>query len=304
MRRRRVQLVILAIGLPATVLAGWYAYGDIQELVAPPLWALIPALAANLVSLVASARSWSTLIDDLVPRHLLDDAFYTSQLMKYTPVGGFAQAVGQAALARTEEVTLARASTAMIVSKLTLVISAGAFGPLLAASNATLPPWARLALLTTPVVFVFGRRDLMAWALERLRGIVPRVPDHTVLPPQGRIWASVAWGAISLGAAGISFATLAITAGLGVGWVQAVAGFALAWAIGFLVIPIPSGLGIREAALGLLVAGNPSALLVSAVLFRGVAIASEALLFLQVKIRLRLARRPDTGPAPEVADGA
>ena len=291
MNSQRLKIVMVAIGIPATILAGWYAYGDIQELVAPPLWALLPATLANLVSLVCSARSWSVLMDDLAPRQSLDDAFYTSQLMKYTPIGGVAQALGQAALARTDEVDMARSATAMIVSKLTTVLAAGLFGPVLAISNSDLPGWFRLLLLTTPVVLVLARRDLMAWALGRLRGVIPKVPDHTVLSSQRQIWASVAWGAGALLTAGISFATLAITAGLGVGWPQAVAGFALAWAVGFLVIPLPAGLGIREAALGLLVAGNPAALLVSAVLFRGVAIASEALLFCRIRVQARLAAR-------------
>ena len=291
MNSQRLKIVMVAIGIPATILAGWYAYGDIQELVAPPLWALLPATVANLASLVCAARSWSVLMDDLAPRQALDDAFYTSQLMKYTPIGGVAQALGQAALARTDEVDMARSATAMIVSKLTTVLAAGLFGPVLAISNSDLPGWFRLLLLTTPVVLVLARRDLMAWALNRLRGIIPKVPDHTVLSSQRQIWASVAWGAGALLTAGISFATLAITAGLGVGWPEAVAGFALAWAVGFLVIPLPAGLGIREAALGLLVAGNPAALLVSAVLFRGVAIASEALLFCRIRVQARLAAR-------------
>ncbi len=295
MKQKRLQLVILIIGIPAIIIAGWYSYGDIQQLEAPPIWALVPACLANVVGLVLSARSWSSLIDDVVPRHTLDDAFYTSQLMKYTPVGGVAQALGQAALARTDDVGMARSGTAMVVSKLTTVLSASVFGPVLAVAGSELPDVLRVALLAAPAVLVLGRRDLMKWALDRLRGVVPRVPEHTVLPDQARIWRSIAWGVGSLTASGIAFSTLAITAGLGVGWVHAVSGFAIAWAIGFLAIPIPAGLGVREAALGLLVAGNPGALLVSAVLFRAVAIASEALLFAKVRIALRLSSSVSSG---------
>jgi glycosyltransferase 2 family protein len=305
MNQQRIRTLMLVVGIPAIVIAGWYAYGDIQQLEAPPLWALIPAAVANLVALVLSARSWSVLIDDVVPRHTLDDAFYTSQLMKYTPVGGVAQALGQAALAQTDEVGMTRAGTAMVVSKLTTVLAASLFGPLLAVSGSELPGWVRLVLVATPVLLVFGHRGLMAWALEHLRNVIPRVPEHTDLPSQGRIWRSVAWGVASLALSGIAFSTLAITAGLGVGWVQAVSGFALAWAIGFLAIPIPAGIGVREAALGLLVAGNPGALLVSAVLFRGVAIGTEAIMFAKVRLAARFggarepnAEPPDVGPEP------
>lgn len=306
MTQQRIRTVMLVVGIPAIVIAGWYAYGDIQQLESPPLWALAPALVANLLGLVLSARSWSVLIDDLVPRHTLDDAFYTSQLMKYTPVGGVAQALGQAALARTDEVGMDRAGTAMAVSKLTTVLSASLFGPVLAVAGSDLAGPVRLALLATPSVLLLGHRSAMAWALDRLRGIIPRIPEHTVLPEQRRIWASILWGAASLLASGIAFSTLAITAGLGVGWVQAISGFALAWAIGFLAIPIPAGLGVREAALGLLVPGDPGAVLVSAVLFRGVAIADEALMFAKVRLASRrsgTAAEVDTGTAGEVDTG-
>lgn len=298
MTNKRIQIAMLVVGIPAILAAGWYAYGDIQQLEAPPLWALLPAGAANTVGLVLSARSWSVLLDDVVARRTLDDAFYTSQLMKYTPVGGVAQALGQAALARTDDNGMARAGTAMVVSKLTTVLAASLFGPVLALSGSTLPGIVRLLLLAGPAVLVFGRRDLMSWALDALRGIIPRVPEHTVLPDQTRIWRSVAWGTVSLAASGMAFASLAIPAGLEVSWIQATSGFAVAWAIGFMAIPIPAGLGVREAALGLLVAGSPGVLLVSAVLYRGVAIASEAVLF--VKVRIVAHRSARAGRSPEL----
>src|SRR6478609_3588317 len=99
---RRVRVALIVVGLPAIALAAWYAYGDIRDLSAPPLWALLPAGVANIVSLWAGARSWSVLLEDVVPRRVLDDSFYTSQLMKYTPAGGVTQAFGQAVLARTD----------------------------------------------------------------------------------------------------------------------------------------------------------------------------------------------------------
>ena len=246
MKSRWLRIGILAIGVPAILIAAWYTYGDIKDLEAPPLWAFGPACLANVVSLWCSARSWDVLFGNAVPRSILNDAFFSSQLMKYTPVGGVAQAVGQAALARTDDVGTARAGTAMLVSKLTMVIGGGAFGPLLAVSNSDLPGWVRVALSCTPVVVIFGRRELLQWALDMLRKVLPRTPDQTVLPEQREVWVSVAWAVPGLGFAGLSFALLAVPAGLGVGYVEATAGFALAWVVGFLVIPIPAGLERRK----------------------------------------------------------
>ena len=302
MTQRWVRVAILAIGLPAILLAGWYAYGDIRGLEAPPLWALVPSGVANLVSLWCSSRSWEVLFGGAVPRSVLGDAFYTSQLMKYTPVGGFAQAVGQAALARTDVVGTAHAGTAMLVSKLTMVLGGSVFGPPLALVNPDLPGWVRIALLGTPLVLLVGRRELLRWALDVLRRFVPRAPDHTVLPSQRDVWVSIAWAAPALGLAGVSFAMLAVPAGIDVSFAQASIGFAVAWVVGFLVIPVPSGIGVREAALGLLVGGNPGAKLVAAVLFRGVAIATELMLFGWVRVRPRrglLRRRSSPAAAPD-----
>ncbi len=287
MKNRWVRLAILAIGIPAIVIAGWYTYGDIKELVAPPLWALVPSALANVVALWCSSRSWEVLFGEAVPRNVLDDAFYSSQLMKYTPVGGFAQALGQAAMARTEEVGTARAATAMLVSKLTMVIAGGVFGPVLSIAHPSMAGWVRIALMFTPLVLLFGRRELLQWSLDQLRRVLPRTPDHTVLPAQSDVWASILWAVPGLGFAGVAFAFLAVPAGIDVGFVQALAGFTLAWVVGFLVIPVPAGLGVREASLGFLVGGNPAAKLVAAVLFRAVAIVTEALLFSIVKLRNR-----------------
>lgn len=291
MTNRWVRWGILLIGIPAILIAGWYAYGDIQGLEAPPLWAFAPASLANIASLWCSSRSWDVLFGTTVPRIVLEDAFYTSQLMKYTPVGGVAQAVGQAALARTDEVGTARAGTAMLVSKLTMVIGGCLFGPLLSLTNPDLPGWLRVALLATPLGLLFGRRELLRWALDQLRRVLPRTPDHTVLPPQRAVWTSVAWAVPGLGFAGVSFAMLAVPADLGVPFLQAAIGFAVAWVVGFLVIPIPSGLGVREASLGLLVGGDPGAKLVAAVLFRGVAILTELIMFGWVRLRARRGTR-------------
>lgn len=297
MTQRRVRLAILLVGVPAIVVAGWFAYGDIQGLEAPPWWALAPSALANLVSLWCSSRSWEVLFGRAVSTQVLDDAFYTSQLMKYTPVGGVAQAVGQAALARTDEIGTAHAGTAMLVSKLTMVIGGSVFGPVLAVVNPDLPGWVRLGLALSPLALILGRRGLLRVCLDVLRRILPRTPPETVLPAQRDVWVSIAWAAPALGFAGASFALLAVPAGIDVRFTQATVGFAVAWVIGFLVIPVPSGIGVREASLGLLVGGDPGAKLVAAVLFRGVAIATELMMFGWVRMGAR--RSGGSAPGPE-----
>jgi hypothetical protein len=289
-----IRRIVLVIGVPSLLIASWFAARELGTVESPPWWALAPAALLNLVSLWTSARSWDVLLPPEVDRRQADDSFYTSQLMKYSPVGGAAQAVSQAALATGSEVSALRATTAMLVSKLTIVIAGGAFGPILAVSNPDLPTWARLALLLTPAVFVVGHPRVLRSAVTVTARLLRRDPDHTVLPPQGAVWRSIAWAVPALGAAGASFAVLAWAAGLGANLVQATAGFALAWVIGFLVIPVPAGLGIREGAAALLIAGDPASKLVGAVLFRVVVIATEAVMVGWVRWR----HRPDTRRSP------
>lgn len=291
-----VKRIILVIGVPSLLIGAWFAYRDLSGLDSPPWWALAPAAILNLLALWASARSWDAVLPDEVDRRDANDSFYTSQLMKYSPVGGAAQAASQAALAVGDSVSVAKATTAMLVSKLTIVIAGGAFGPVLAVSQPGLALWARIVLCLTPTVFIVGHPRVLRGAVTVTSKLLRRDPDHTILPEPAAVWRSIAWGIPALALTGASFAILAVASGLGENLVQAAAGFALAWVIGFLVIPVPAGLGIREAALAVLVAGDPASKLVAAVLFRIVVVVTEAAMVTVIRIRQR--GRLQREPAP------
>jgi uncharacterized membrane protein YbhN (UPF0104 family) len=282
-----VRRIILIIGLPCLILAGWYSYRDLGTLDSPPWWALAPAAMLNLAGLWCAARSWDTLLPAEIDRPIADDAFYTSQLTKYSPVGGAAQALSQAALATTDEVSAAKAATAMIVSKLTIAVAGGAFGPVLAVSHPDLSSWARTLLFLTPMSLLLGQHSLLRKAVTVAARTLKKEADHTILPPPSAVWRSIAWSVGLLAFSGAAFAVLAVAAGLGANFVQAMAGFALAWVIGFLVIPVPAGLGVREAAVVVLVAGDPASKVAAAVMFRVAVVVTEAFMFAVVKLRQR-----------------
>ncbi len=290
-----IRRIVILVGVPSLAFAGWYAYQDLSDLQSPPWWALAPAAVLNILTLLTSARSWDALLPDEVDIHQANESFYTSQLMKYSPVGGAAQAASQAALATGDEVSIAKATTAMVVSKLTVVIAGGVFGPILAVSNPELAGWFRILLLFTPLSLLLGHPYFLQRAVEITAKVLRKDPDHTILPSPAGVWRSIAWSTLSLATTGATFALLAVASGLGENPVQAAAGFVLAWVIGFLVIPIPAGLGIREAAIAFLVAGDPASKLVAAVLFRVVVVTTEALMVGFIRLRRRI-----TGPdAPE-----
>jgi hypothetical protein len=99
---------------------------------------------------------------------------------------------------------------------------------------------------------------------------------------------------------------LAVATDPGVDPLQAASGFVVAWAVGFLVIPVPAGLGIREAVIAVLVEGPAGTKLVAAVMLRLVVIVAEATLAFVVRVRtarrnrtlaVEPPREPPPGPA-------
>ena len=286
-----IRRLIIIIGVPSLLAAAWFAYTDILDLESPPLWALVPAGILNLMALYAGAQSWSAVLPVEVDRRVASNSFYTSQLMKYSPVGGVAQAASQVVLATGDDVTGVKATTAMIVSKLTVVFAGSVFGPVLALSQPDLVLWQRAILMLTPLALLGGTRRFLESLVRVTAKVLRKDLDHAILPDQAGVWRSVLWAIPGLGFSGAAFAILAVASGLGANPIQAAAGFVLAWVIGFLVIPIPAGLGIREAAIAFLVAGDPASTLVAAVLFRLVVVATEGLAAGIIKIHQKIAER-------------
>lgn len=287
---RWVRTVTLVVGVPSLLIAAWFAARDVREVDPATWWALVPALVLSTASLWMQARSWRVLLPHGTDPTAADDAFFTSQLVKYSPVGGFAQAAAQAGLAVDGTTGAARATTAMAVSKLTMVVAAGCAGPVLAATNPTLAPWLRVLLCCTPAALALGHPAVLRSSLNLAGRVLRRQLDPAVLPDPGAVWRSIGWAVPAQALAGASFAVLAVVTDPGVDPVQATAGFVVAWAVGFLVIPVPAGLGIREAVIAVLVEGPPGTKLVAAVMLRLVVIAAEALL--AAAVRVRAARRP------------
>jgi uncharacterized membrane protein YbhN (UPF0104 family) len=121
-------------------------------------------------------------------------------------------------------------------------------------------------------------RRWMVWGLRRIprtRGV-----SESLVPAQSAIIAAWGAGIVSLVSAGSIFVLL-------VGGVENVdqpvfvlASFAAAWTIGFLAVPIPSGLGVREAVLVALLHDRfPSSLIIATSVYqRLVTLAAEGLL--------------------------
>ncbi len=259
-------LAVAAIGLRDRVDA---------EAVADPTVA-IPTLALTAVSTAAAARSWSAITTEHRDRGgRRRGEFYRAQLAKYLPAGPLVTAVSQAALA-SGDTGRRQAVVALGVNALGVVGAGLVFGPLVATDSELAGPL-RLALLAAPLGLVVLHRPLMMAVLER----IPRLRDMAdAVPAQSAVLRSFGWSVVNMTATATAFVLLldAVDPDVHASF-RLVGAFALAWVIGFLIVPLPSGLGARELVIYALAPGVAGAAVVTAsVMHRFATIVAEVAL--------------------------
>jgi uncharacterized membrane protein YbhN (UPF0104 family) len=160
--------------------------------------------------------------------------------------------------------------------------------------------WLRvlLALASILSLAVIDRR-WMVWILHK----IPRTRDASsdLVPPQRSILLTYIAGLVTIATLGIGYLIVLGSFGsVDDPWLV-VSAFAIAWLVGFLLVPLPSGLGAREAVLVAILHGTfPSSVLVAASVYqRVVLIAIEGLLALIASHRVRPSRLRST-PADAV----
>ncbi len=261
---------------------------------------LVGAAVLTLCSIVSSARAWGALFRDLVSsratRAALRGTFYLSQLTKYLPVGGVVQAASQVGLARALGIPLRRVAVAFPVSVVGAVAAGGTLGSGLV-FDVSLPGWVRgvaaLGLLSVALL----HRGLLARVLEFARRFVRRIPSAENLPAQSDILAFYAWALVTIGSLCLAFALLLHSVASGPNPFVVTCAFAMSWLVGFLAVPIPAGVGVREAMLVALVPGVGAApLLATSLALRLLSICTESLAFFVNKL---VVRRNGTEPLPD-----
>ncbi len=255
----------------------------------PAVWRLVSAGALWAVGLIAAGYAWGVLLGG---ERRLDHAagLLVSQLGKYIP-GGVWQASGQVGLARGAGVRLQKGATCFSVFAVLQAVSGANFVLLLALTWTDAPMWVRILLGIGAILSVaLIDRRWMVWVLHK----IPRTRDASseLVPPQAAIITGWLAALVSLGANSIGF--FLILGGFGPIHQPflVIAAYATAWTIGFVAIPIPSGVGIREAVLvGILHGSFPSSVIVAASVYqRLVSIAAEGLLAGAASHRVRPSR--------------
>ena len=290
-RRRRARwkgLVGLA-GLAGLTMAAVATAREADAQTLPRPGALAAALVLQVVALMFAARAWVALFPPTADRRGLAAGLYASQLTKYLPAGGFVQVASQVALA-SQYGGAAAAALRLPVFSLCSVVAGASLGSLVA-FDSDLPAWGR-ALAACGILSVgLLHRSVMAGVLNLARRFVPRVPEATRLPPQRAILASFGFALGNLVTFAAAFAVL-LGDLVDANPVTTAAALCAGWAAGYLVLFIPSGLGVREAVLLAALPGLAAApLLAASVAHRLLGLLAEAALAGTTWLRAVRARR-------------
>lgn len=280
-RRRLVRIGFGGVGMVFVGVAFWRAWNESQQQVLPGGLTLLLAGLLVVGGLVGGGLSWIALFGKRAPRGLIAD-FYIAQLGKYVPGGGIWQAAGQIGLSTGHGLTATRVAANMVVHGVIQLAAAFTLGGLVVLAR-DLPLWLRMVSgvgLAAPLLL---HRTWMEHVLNRV-GRWLRLDLRDIVPPdQKSIILSWLWSLVPIAGFGIAYGIMIHTLAPGIGVWRGAVPFAMAWGIGFALLPFPAGLGIREAALILLVGGSTAVVLATSLALRLLAIAGDVTLMLATR---------------------
>jgi glycosyltransferase 2 family protein len=262
-RVARARATRWVVGVVTLTLAVWAVAGQWTEVVDAlgrlrPGWLALAAVATA-GNIALAGMVWRAALADLgspLPYITVARIYFVGQLGKYLP-GSVWPMVMQAELASDHGVARRRTMTATVVSML-VSITSGMVMVLVAlplAPNVVPDGFAWTVLLVIPLLVVLSPRFLGP-VIDRGLRLLGRPPlgQHTSL--RGTLVA-FGWGILSWLAAGVQVWALSVPLGAPWDWgtlVLCVGGYALAWAVGFVVVVSPAGAGPREMALAAVLA--------------------------------------------------
>ncbi len=289
-RHRRWPQVVLGvaiwIGLIVAVVVGWDEVKG--ELARAGL--MFPATVLMIIfGWIAAARSWAEL-NPVAMRRRSMIGFLASQPAKYLPVGGAVLAVSQVRLSSYQTSSRRDVGWSFVVHSGTQVTAATLVALLMVPADEILV-WVRVVVVMVAMVTILcTRNSFVAWLIRQLSRIVPRFRHLGSVPDTPTLWRSVGWSLIPFVLTGLAFSllltgwsepfTVLVTAGV----------FSAAWVIGFLAVPLPAGLGLREAVLIALLPGFAPVHVLGVSLIHRFAILGAELVLLAVVSRSAFAR--------------
>jgi hypothetical protein len=303
----RLAVAVLFLGVIGVVLAGqWRQARPLLGRLSVPV--VVAAWGLVLAGIYATFRSWRAVLADLggrLPHAGAMRVFYLGQLGKYLP-GTVWPAVTQMRLGRDYRVPPRASGAAFAVFMLMLIGTGLLVGvpviPLLGQDAADGYRWLALVL----PVFALA---LAPPVLNRAVALALRVARRPPLPAplslggilRGAGWAVVSW--LCYGAQVYLLASRLGAEGGALLWLQCMGAFAVAFVSGPLLLVVPAGTGVREAALLLLLGAAVTApvaaviAVVSRLLFVAGDLAWSAVAVVAAGRALRPPGPPPPGPS-------
>jgi uncharacterized membrane protein YbhN (UPF0104 family) len=297
-----IRVLFALAGLAFLVAAFRATWDRSHEQVLPSAWALALAFGLVLIGLVLGARGWASLLSADAPERTLTRGYYMAQVGKYVP-GAVWQAAAQVDLARRTGVPTPVAVVAFPVHAVAQATAGGTIAAGLLVAGPGVPRGIRVASLAGLLLLPLLRRTWMLRTVRVMGRVLHRSWPDELVPAQSRILRSYGFSLGTIVCNGLAFLFLASSVHAVSSAVSCVPGFALAWTAGYLALPFPTGVGIREAVLIALFGGTGATapLLGASVAHRLVSIVAELVLFVWGSTRGagRLALRSGTpGPGP------
>jgi uncharacterized membrane protein YbhN (UPF0104 family) len=242
-------IAFFAAGLVAITVALAHSANESDISLRPGLVASVLGVALMLGGHVLAARGWAQNFEGRVPTARLTRAYYSSQLGKYLP-GGIWQPLSQILLVGREASALRRTAAAYVVSLWSFVVAGATISGLgLAAFGTGLPAFVRVVAGVGGIIAAFSlRRALLGRVLEHVPNRIRRGAGVDDLPHQRTIVRCALWTGAGLLLHGTAYAVL-LNAIEPHNYVAPGFAFVAAWLVGFLAIPVPAGIGVREAVL-------------------------------------------------------
>jgi len=250
-------------GVVAVALAAWAVLARREE-VAEAVgrlsagWLLL-GLLATVANAAGAGLMWNAVLRDLgarLPLPVAARVFFVGQLGKYVP-GSVWPMVMQAELASDHGIARRKTAAATMASLLLAIASA------LLVVVATLPfvpdvlpdEFGWTPLLVVPLVVLLHPRVLVP-VIDRALRVLGRDPLDRRTTLRGTL-RGTGWALLSWLFAGVQVAALMVPLGAPATahtFALAAGGYALAWAVGFVVVVAPAGAGAREVALAAVLA--------------------------------------------------
>jgi uncharacterized membrane protein YbhN (UPF0104 family) len=243
-RMRLLRGVLTVVALVAIAVALTRAIDDAGEVALPGPGRLVLSGALLAIGMVAATSAWATLLPRVGFRSVLP-GFALAQLAKYVP-GSVWQGVGQVADAHRLGIAVPSATVSYVVQMVLQALVAAAMS-IAALTAPGLPWWLAVPAALGPLGLLLIRRRWLDAVIGAVARRIRRLDaERLELPSQAALLQAAARSLVTILTVGASFAVLLPSEQGLRGFVGTAGIFVLAWVIGFLVVPLPSGLGVRE----------------------------------------------------------